>query len=287
MVAGPKAGHAVVALNSVNINVGAMQALQTLAAINRDLATTQNRISTGRKVSSAKDDPSAWAIAQSQRGEMHALDAVTSSLQRGSSIVDVAVAGGETISDLLNQMKEKALAAADTSLDASSRAALSSDYVALRRQIDLAANNADFNGVSLISAGTQGQVRALANANASSSIDVDHVDLSTSGALLSGLPSDLTATVTPTMLGTLTTAISGVNGALAKLGTGSKALDLHTTFIGKLHDTMEESIGRLVDADMARESTKLQALQVQQQLAIQALSIANRAPSLLLQLFRN
>lgn len=274
-------------LNSINTNIGAMQALQALAAINRDLSVTQNRISTGKKVNSAKDDGATWAMAQSQRGELHALDAVTSSLQRGSSIVDVAIAGGESISDLLNQMKEKALAAADPSLDSNSRAALSSDYVALRKQIDIAANNASFNGISLISAGSSGQVRALANSSANSSIDVDHVDLSTTGSLLSGLPTDLTVSITSANLTSLTNAITGVNGALAKLGTGSRALDIHAKFISKLQDTMEESIGRLVDADMARESTKLAAQKVQQQLAIQALSIANQAPSLLLQLFRN
>lgn len=275
------------ALNSINTNVGAMQALQTLAAINRDLFTTQNRISTGKKVNSAKDDGATWAIAQNQRSEMHALDAVTSSLQRGQSIVDVAVSGGETISDLLSQMKEKMLAASDPSLDASAKAALSADYVTLRKQIDIAANNASFNGVSLISAGNTGVVKALANAQASSTIDVNHVDLSTTGALLSGLPADLTATITPTVLDGLSTAMNGVNAAVASLGTGSKALDTHLTFVGKLQDTMEASIGRLVDADMAKESARLQALQVQQQLAIQALSIANQAPSLLLQLFRN
>ncbi len=282
-----KAGLAAVALNSINTNVGAMQALQVLASINRDLTTTQIRISTGRKVNSAKDDGATWAIAQNQRSEMHALDAVTSSLQRGSSIVDVAIAGGESISDLLGQMKEKALAASDPSLDATSKAALSSDYVALRKQIDIAAGNASFNGISLISAGTTGQVKALANSSASSTIDVAHIDLSTSGALLSGLPADLTATITPASLTSLTNALNGVNGAVARLGTGSKSLEMHTTFIGKLQDTMEASIGRLVDADMGRESARLQALQVQQQLAIKALSIANQGPSLLLQLFRN
>jgi flagellin len=276
-----------VALNSINTNVGALQALQALAAINRDLATTQSRISTGKKVASAKDNGAIWAMAQNQRSELNALDSVTSSLQRGQSIVDVAVSGGETISDLLNQMKEKALAASDPSLDASAKAALSADYVALRKQIDIAANNASFNGVSLISAGSTGQVKALANSQASSTIDVDHIDLSTTGSLLSGIPADLTATVTPTMLDSLSTAMTGVNSAVAHLGTGSKALDTHLTFISKLHDTMEGAIGRLVDADMAKEAATLQALQVKQQLAVQALSIANQGPSLLLQLFRN
>lgn len=272
-------------LNSVNTNVGAMIALQNLSAIMRELGVVQRRISTGLKVSSVKDDPATWAIAQNQRAEVRALDAVTGSLQRGQSIVDVAIAGGETISDLLGQMKEKMLAASDASLSTADRAALSEDYVALRKQIDRIAGASDFNGVSLISAGSSGQIRALANAAGTSTIDIDHADLSTTGGIISGTLADLT-TVTAADLTNLDTAIRGVNSAVAKFGTGSRALDTHMTFIGKLKDTMEVSIGRLVDADLARESARFQALQVRQQLAIQSLSIANQAPSLLLQLFR-
>ena len=271
---------------SINTNVSAMIALQSLNAVNRELFEVQRRISTGLKVSSAKDNGAVWAMAQGQRAELKSLDAVTGSLSRGQSIVDVAISGGETISDLLTQMKEKMLAAQDTSLTVSDRAALSADYVALRKQIDLAASNASFNGVSLISAGSSGNVRALANANATSSIDVDHVDLSTTGALLSGTLADLT-TVTAADVTNLDNALKGVNTAVAKLGTGAKALDTHQTFIAKLQDTLESSIGRLVDADLAKESARFQALQVKQQLAMQALSIANQQPQLILQLFRN
>ena len=98
-------------LNSVNTNVGAMVALRSLNAINGELNTVLRRISTGLKVSSARDDPATWAIAQTQRAESRALTAVMGSLQRGQSIADVALSGAETISDLLVQMKEKALAA--------------------------------------------------------------------------------------------------------------------------------------------------------------------------------
>lgn len=274
-------------LNSVNTNVGAMIALQTLNGVNSELATVMRRISTGLKVASAKDDGATWAIAQNQRAEMHALDAVTASLQRGQSAADVALAGAETISDLLGQMKEKALAAADPTLSTADRAALSEDYVALRKQIDLAASTAEFNGVNLISGGGgTGRVRALANTSATSTIDIDHVDLSTSGALLSGMPADLTGTIGQAELASIDAATKGVNAAAAKIGTGSKALDTHLDFIGKLHDTLEESIGRLVDADLAKESARFQALQVKQQLAMQALAIANQQPSMLLQLFR-
>ncbi len=271
---------------SVNTNYGAMIALQSLGAVNRELAEVSRRISTGLRVSSVKDNPATWVIAQGQRAEVKSLGAVTGSLQRGQSIVDVAISGGESISDLLTQMKEKMLAASDTSLNASDRAALSADYVSLRGQIDRIASNATFSGVSLISSGSSGNVRALANAAATDSINVDHVDLSTTGGLISGTLADLT-TVTAADLTNLDNALKGVNGAVAKLGTGSKALDAHETFIAKLQDTIEASIGRLVDADLAKESARWQALQVKQQLAMQALSIANQQPNLILQLFRN
>jgi flagellin len=273
-------------MNSINTNVGAMIALQSLNSINAELFEVQRRISTGLKIASPKDNGAIWAIAQNQRAEVRSLDAVKSSLQRGQSVVDVAINGAETISDLLNQMKEKALAASDPTLTTSDRAALSEDYVALRKQIDLAARSAEFNGVSLISSGSGGVVRALANSKATDTINVDHVDLSTTGGAISGTLANLTATVTSADLTNIDNAIKAVNAAAAKFGTGSKALDSHLTFVGKQQDTLEASIGRLVDADLAKESARLQALQVKQQLAVMALGIANRAPSMLLELFR-
>lgn len=279
-------GSVVMSLNSVNTNIGAMIALQSLNAINGELNKVLRRISTGLKVSSVKDDPATWAIAQTQRAESRSLNAVMGSLQRGQSIADVAISGAESISDLLMQMKEKALAASDTTLSASDKAALSEDYVALRKQIDLAAGNATFGGISLISAGSAGNVRALANSSASSTIDIDHIDLSTTGAAISGTMADLTGVIGTTELAAIDSAIRSVNAAAAKFGTGSKALDSHLTFVGKQQDVIDAGIGRLVDADLAKESARFTALQVQQELAIMALGIANRAPSMLLQLFR-
>ena len=139
-------------MNSVNTNVGAMVALQNLNHTNTDLATTQNRINTGLKVGSAKDNGAIWAIAQNQRATSQSLDAVKESLQRGSSTVDVAMAAGETVSDLLIQMKQKALAASDTTLDTNSRIALNDDFKSLRDQIAKAVTNADFNGSNMIKA---------------------------------------------------------------------------------------------------------------------------------------
>ncbi|CAN7522797.1 flagellin [Caulobacter sp. LjRoot300] len=272
--------------NSINTNVGAMIALQSLNAINRDLSDTLRHIATGLAISSPKDNPAVWAIAQNQRAESHALDAVRASLQRGQSITDVALAAGETVTDLLTQMKEKMLAASDTSLNTASRKALNDDYLSLKRQIDRTVGNADFNGINLISSGSTGQVRALANADASDTIDVDHVDLSTTGAALSGMRADLLgAPISAAGIKAMSGAIEKVTSALSSLGTRSYALETHMSFIDKLQDTLDASVGRLVDADMAKEATKLQALQIKQQLAIKSLSIANSAPSYLLKLF--
>lgn len=275
-------------LFSVNTNVGAMIALQNLAVINRELLTTQNRISTGLKISSPKDDGAIWAIAQGQRAESKAYNAVIASLQRGQSAVDVGLAAGETVSDLLSQMREKMTAASDTSLTTANRQALNEDYKALRSQIDIVVGNAGFSGLNLVGPAASARgVKALADTRGGSSIDVDAIDLSTSGAILSGLPADLMSLNNAVDLPNIAAAIDKVGQALGNLGTGSSKLDTHLAFVRKMQDTIDASVGRLVDADMAKESARLQSLQVQQQLAIKALSIASQAPSLLLQLFRN
>jgi flagellin len=275
------------ALNSVNTNVGAMIALQNLNNTNNDLNSIQTRINTGLKVGSAKDNGATWAIAQNQRATSLSLNAVKDSLQRSQSTIDVAIAGGETVSDLLVQMKEKALAASETTLDTTSRNALNDDFVALRDQIAKAVSNAEFNGTNLIKSGGTA-IGALANATGSSTITVAAQDLSLGGGnvTIAATSSISTASAAATMLTTVQTSIDNVSSALAKLGTGSKSLQSHLTFIGKLQDTIDAGVGNLVDADLAKESARLQALQTKQQLGIQALSIANASTSSLLGLFR-
>ena len=276
-------------MNSVNTNVGAMVALQNLNATNADLQQTQTRINTGLKVASAKDNGAIYAIAQNQRATSNALNAVKDSLSRGQSTIDVALSAGDSVSDLLSQMKEKALAASDTTLDSASRSALNDEFKSLRDQITKVVSNADFNGSNMIKSGGT-TVKALANSDGSSVLTVAAQDLSLGGSVLtSSLGTGATIGTQATasaMIGTLTTAIANVGAALGKLGTGSKALDSHLTFISKLQDTLDAGVGNLVDADLAKESAKLQALQTKQQLGVQALSIANQSSSSLLSLFR-
>jgi len=275
-------------MNSVNTNVGAMVALQNLAATQNDLSVTQARINTGLKISSAKDNGAIWAIAQNQRSTSQSLNAVKDSLQRASSTVDVALSAGESVSDLLLQMKEKALAASDVTLDTNSRTALNDDFKSLRDQIAKVVANADFNGANMVKS-SGSQIQALANADGSSVISVAAQDLSLGGSAMGSLAATSsigTQTLASGMIATVDSAITAVSSSLAKLGTGSKALQSHLTFVGKLQDTLDAGIGNLVDADLAKESAKLQALQTKQQLGIQALAIANQSSSVLLSLFR-
>ena len=264
-----------------------MIALQNLNSTQSELMTVQNRINTGKKVASSKDNGSTWAIAQNQRGTSNSLNAVRDSLQRAQSTVDVAIAGGETVSDLLLQMKEKALAASDTTLDTTSRSALNEDFKALRDQVAKAVTNADFNGANMIKAAGS-TLAALANADGTSKITVaaQSLALGSTNVTVTATSTIGTATLANTMIATVTTSITNVSTALAKLGTGSKALGSHLNFVDKLQNTMDAGIGNLVDADLAKESAKLQSLQTKQQLGVQALSIANGSSSMLLGLFR-
>ena len=275
-------------MNSVNTNAGAMIALQNLNTTNKDLGVTQARINTGLKIANAKDNGAIWAIAQNQRAESASLNSVISSLQRGQSVADVAMSAGTAISDILVQMKEKVLAATEAGLSTASKSALSDEYKALRDQIDTIANNATFDGVNLISTTSvnSASIKAIANADATATIDIDHVVLSKSNAKIAATLATLTNGVTSADVKEVEDAIQDVSSALSKLGTGAKALDTHMTNVMKLQDTLDAGVGNLVDADLAKESAKLQALQTKQQLGVQALSIANQSSSSLLGLFR-
>lgn len=402
-------------MNSVNTNVGAMIALQSLNSTNSDLFTVQNRVNTGRKINNSKDNAAVWAIAQNQRGEVASYSAVKESLQRGQSAIDVALSAGESVSDLLNKMKQLALSASDKNLDTSSRDAMENEYNSLAKQISGTVANAEFNGVNLLN-GNVLQYKALANSKGNASIDVNGENLTlrtaaakaassltssvdiaagltttaasitftidtdgagagtattvtfaanstftadqmvdqinstlrtatgtaannakvtaeltatgavrnlkfntgfngasssivvTAGAGVTSAGTSATAGVAAAgggailevqgnvtfdantnfaaLLDQLDTSIQNVSSAVGRLGSGSKAMEGTMSFVSKLSDTLEAGIGNLVDADLAKESARLQALQTKQQLGVQALSIANQSTGILLALFR-
>ncbi len=272
---------------SVNTNAGAFLALQNLNKTSSGLSEVQGRINTGLKVASAKDNAATFAIAQKLRGDVAGLNAVKGSLDRASSTLDVAIAAGEAVSDLLIELKEKAVAAKDTGLDTASRTSLNDDFKQLRDQITSIVSNAEFNGTNNVKNGGSAIV-AITNDTGGNTITVAAQDLSLTGSkvTLTAAQTIGTATLASVAVTNLESSIANVNTALSALGSGSNRLDLQRSFVNKLSDSIEVGIGNLVDADLAKESANLQALQVKQQLGLQALSIANQAPSTVLGLFR-
>ena len=268
---------------SVNTNSGAMVALQYLNQTNSQLTQTQSAISTGLKVSGPKDDGAVYAIAQNMRANVAGYSSVTDSLNRGISTIDVALSAGQSVSDLLVQMKQKALTASDKSLDTASRTAMDKDFVALRDQITTIVNNATFNGINMVDGSTK-KISALASTDGTNVITV-----STKAMSLAALSVSITIgtqTTAYNALATLDTAQKTVTAALAYLAAGAKKYSIQAQFTQQLSDTVTTGIGNLVDADMAKESALLTSLQTKQQLGIQALSIANQAPQTVLSLFK-
>ena len=138
---------------SVNTNYSAMVALQNLNMTNTQLEEVQNRINTGFKVGSAKDNGAVFAIAEGQRARLNALASVTDGINRATSAIDVALSAGESIGKILQEMKSKAVSAQADDLTTEQRQAIQADYDALRAQIDQIANSAQFNGLNLVAAG--------------------------------------------------------------------------------------------------------------------------------------
>jgi flagellin len=275
----------------LNVNLAAQTALQNLNQTQSDLGITQRRISTGQKVANASDNGATFAIAQNQRSSSRAYTTVIESLNRVQSTVDVASSALGVVSDLLLQMKEKALAGVDASIDTTSRSILNTDFKALRDQITKAVSNATFNGVNLILNNTN--ISALANETGVSKLTVLAQTMNlTAGATGTGnIRVGTTATIgaataASLQLGNVNTSISNVSTALASLGTNSRILGQHRDFISKLQDAVDAGIANITDADLSKESSRLQSLQTKQQLGYQALSIANSSTQSLLSLFR-
>ena len=239
---------------SINTNYGAMVAAQSLSATSRELDKTQNRVTTGLKVSSAKDNGAIWAIATTQKANAKALDSTINNLQRQQSVAEVGLAAGDTIMAALTEMKTLA-AAIDAGDGGAGTAAYQSDYTALANEIGAAITAAVFDGTNAFGGTPPAQPTAAPTWTTLTAADVQ-------------------------------TEIDAWAGRLQTIGTNAKSYERQIAFNGKLQDSLEAGAGNLVDADLAKESAKLTALQTKQQLGVQALSIANQSSSILLSLFR-
>lgn len=274
-------------MSSILTNNGAMVALQTLKAINSDLTKTQNAISTGKDIAQAKDNSAIWAISKVMDSDVSGFKAVSSALSLGESTVAVASAGAERIVGLLNEMKEKVVAATGDNVD---HAKLEADVTALTEEIESIIAASQFNGKNLLntaggdlevlssidrddSGGVTAATITVASVDFEAGLDLSDIDVSDGDAARASVAA---------LEAHIQTAIDGA----AALGAAAKRINNQNAFVGKVMDAMKSGIGALVDADMEAASARLQALQTQQQLGVQALSIANQAPMTILSLFR-
>jgi flagellin len=303
-------------LFSVNTNVGAANALRHLGATTADLGVTQRRVAAGRRVSSVRDSGATWVVAQQQRAAAGAMDVLKGGLQRAQSAIGAAIAGGESVSDLLSQMREKALAASETAMDADSRASLNRDFEQLRDQITRVIDAAGFDGLNLINAtavdrsfqvglavgpDVQEFVRFRGGngpraaepiyrtvSGGVSSLTVESEPLNLGGGTVTVTTTDALTDAAASKLVAEQVRISALNtaAALARLGSSFRQMQRQEAFLGELQKGLLAGVGDLVDADLGRESARLEALQMRERLGTQALGIANAQPRMLLSLFR-
>src|SRR5690606_6587344 len=250
------------ALNSINTNTGAHVALQNLNQTNRDLSVAQSRVNTGLKVATAKDNGAIFAIAAGQRAEMSALDSVKQSMQRGQSIVDVAMAAGDTVMSALTELKSLAVAIQDAPAGSETANKLNADFTTIVKEIQSALAGATFDGVNLFAAKTTATevttntsggkftLKAVPGAAAGATKDTGAVDPTQAPAVTGGPDAFDLSTEADRTAANVELAIGNFSTILADLGTKSKSLDRQVTFTSKMQDALETGIGNLVDADL-------------------------------------
>ncbi|UXU76262.1 MULTISPECIES: flagellin N-terminal helical domain-containing protein [unclassified Paracoccus (in: a-proteobacteria)] len=280
-------------MSSILTNNSAMVALQTLKGINANLAKTQDEISTGKKVATAQDNAAVWAISKVMESDESAFKAVQSNLKLAEAVVATARSGAEEIQKRLVEMKNLAIGAGS---DANDFGTINDQIVSLKNQITQIIDGSQMNGVNLLKTNpvpgqttftvlasldrTSGTVQTSKN-----SITINSADFETDieGATITTITDSTTA---QTAIGEIEDLLDIVNTQAAALGTAAKQINQQSDFVSKLADSLKSGIGALVDADMEEASARLQALQTQQQLGVQALSIANQAPQTILSLFK-
>jgi flagellin len=306
-------------MSSINTNASAMTALKSLQATNKALETTQARISTGFRVAEASDNAAYWSIATTMRSDNKALSTVQDALGLGAAKIDVAYTGINSAIEVVDEIKAKLVAAREPGVD---RAKIQSEITALQAQLTSNADAASFSGENWLSvdssatgySATKSIVGSFTRA-ADGSVAVGTIDISVTGTKLfdandqSGIldteftttgdgavtvsvatlditAADIDETDIDQMISAVDTALSGMTTSASDLGAAKKRVSLQQSFVSNLMDSIDRGVGQLVDADMNKESTRLQALQVQQQLGIKALSIANGSAQSILSLFR-
>ena len=293
-------------MSSINFNAGATSALETLRNINKDLQKTQNSVSTGERVNSASDGVSYWSIATTMKSDNKALGAASDALGVGAAKVDTAYAATESAIDVVNEIKAKLVTASESSAD---RDQINLEVEKLQEQLTAIGKAASFNGenwqISGSNTSTTAKVVDGFVREDSGTVKITTADFNLSSyAMFSTLASDvgsggiLGAVMTIALtsastqgaidgfMTTVETALSSLTDAGAALGALTTRITLQDEFASKISDAIDSGVSRLIDADMEEESAKLSALQTQQQLAVQSLSIANSSSQNIMRLFQ-
>lgn len=307
-------------MSSINTNIAAMTALQSLQSTSGELLKTQNKIATGLRVATASDNAAYWSIATTMRSDRQAITTVLDAIGLGTATIDTASKGLETSIKLTSEIKTKIVAARSPGID---RDKIQTEISQLQSALEGAVASASFSGQNWLAVDSTGTTtRSLVSSfsrDASNSVSVNtiSVDIGATGSMLidtSGGDAgilDQSRTVTSgatysvlsldisgfgddaadladieDMLQGVDDAITSMTRAATSLGAVKSRLDTQKDAATKLIDAFSTGIGQLVDADMNEESTRLQALQVRQQLGVQALSLANQSSQAILSLFR-
>ena len=282
--------------NSIITNPEAFVALRNLERTNEKLSKTQERLSTGLKVTSATDDASNFAIAQGVRGDVRALGAITQGLNNSKGIGEIALAGVTAISDLLQDIRQKLTELANGGLTTAQRVIVKADFDKLMSQAYGFVSNSNFNGRNLLISDAT-NVNTISNLNgtnltltarSASGSGITHLIKSLAGATLGvdGAASNA-VNAQSVIVAQYNSLETEINTSLGALGAEIRALKFQTDFLTTVNDSTEIGLGNIVDADLARESAELTALQVRQQLGVQVLGIANQQPQILLNLLGN
>ena len=307
-------------MSSILTNTSAMTALQTLRSINSDISASQQRISSGLKIGSAKDGAAFYSIATTMRSDIKSLETVDSLLGIGKAKVETARVGTDDIIDATQKIKDLLISAKEGSAD---KTLIQTEIKQLQEQIVTTAKASSYNGVNMIYKGATGAgagiqtITASITRDASNNVGTTSIEIDSANTLLidgataaNGILSKdrtgansgnysiigganniaLTASTTSAQLSDMIEAVDGALKDLTKssstLGSASNRIDQSGEFAKKLKSALQSGVSRLVDADMEEESARLSALQVRQQLGVQALSIANQNSQNILSLFR-
>ena len=272
-------------LNSVNTNIGAMTALQSLNRTNDALAAVQKRVSTGFRVADAKDDGGAFAVAQSVRGDVAGLTAANEQLGGLKGIVDVTLTSLGQVSKTMVEVRTVLTRLADGTINDAQRDQYEQQYDQLRTQIERFIDDATYNERTLLStdvAAGGGDIVTIRNEQGTT-LTLAAFDGATD-FVVDAAPADATAAQTA-ITGNWTDISKAINDALNRLGADSRYVDSQIGYNRDKLDAIEGGLGALIDADIAKEAARLQALQIRQQLGTQTLSITNQAPQALISLF--